>query len=175
MRLRSGHLRRLWPRTARVFRTLPRRLVVVLVKGLALEGQLVDGELGGLFHEVLAGAPVGELRLVDRAFQEWGVLLFHLSTFGLLRHYCKRLKVSLGGGGGVHGVGVNDLVLLLQVEGLLAVFQVAGRLIASGLGVVLLVVGDDVVRVGVVHESVYNAMLPFQLRFLLLLGIETHA
>jgi len=64
---------------------------------------------------------------------------------------------------------VNDLMLLLQVESLLPMVYVLGVLYAIGFVVVFLVVGDDVVRVGVVHETVYDAVLPFQEWLLLLL------
>jgi len=65
---------------------------------------------------------------------------------------------------------VDDLMLFLQVESLLPMVNVLGVLYAIGFVVVFLVVGDDVIRVGIVYETVYDSMLPFQER-LLLIGV----
>jgi len=100
---------------------------------------------------VLAVIPVGEgsvigAGLLDRLGRFHNFLLFHLGLFTSLS-----LELSFVCCRQVHLVRVDDLALLLEVEGLLVAFDFGlGELLC----VVLTVVGEEGLRVGVAHESV---------------------
>ena len=126
---------------------------IVFVRRSSIEGQRVVRVLRVLLVEDIVPAviPVGEGGVIRACLlgglgRSRNFLLFHLGLFTLLS-----LVFSFVCCGHVHLVRVDDLALLLKVEGLLVAFDFSlGELIC----VVLTVVGEEGLRVGVADESV---------------------
>ena len=131
---------------------------VVFVRRPSVEGKRIVRELRMLLVEdvILAVLPVGERCLVRTGLLDGlrcinDVLHFLLCLIAFLSS-----ELGFVSGCHVHLVRVDDLGLLLEVEGLLVVFYLCCRQLAV---VVLAVVGEEGLGVGVANESVRAAGL----------------
>jgi hypothetical protein len=131
---------------------------IVFVGRSSVEGQRVVRVLRVLLVEdiVPTVVPVGEGSVIRACLlgglgRSSNFLLFHLGLFTPLS-----LKLSFVCCSQVHLVRVDDLALLLKVEGLLVAFDFS---LGKFLCVVLSVVGEEGLRVGVADESISAASL----------------
>lgn len=131
---------------------------VVFVRRPSVEGKRIVRELRMLLVEdvILAVLPVGERCLVRTGLLD-GLRCIN-DVLHFLLCFITFLSSELGfvSGCHVHLVRVDDLGLLLEVEGLLVVFYLCCRQLAV---VVLAVVGEEGLGVGVANESVRAAGL----------------